>query len=62
MADTFWSVIKGEQDDSQVTTGAATSSEAIELRIATATSMSKQEMLNGIEAIRNYIVKNDVPA
>ncbi|MDP3939766.1 MAG: hypothetical protein Q8R92_16740 [Deltaproteobacteria bacterium] len=62
MADTFWSVVHGEQDDSQVTTDTSTSGEAIELRIETGTGMTKQEMLNGIEAIRNYIEKGDAPA
>ena len=64
MADTFWSVVKGEQNHDQVTTGASTSGEAIELRVVTASGMTKLEILNGLKAIENYIVHagNDAPA
>lgn len=64
MADTFWSVVQGEQSHDQVTTGASTSGEAIELRVETATGMTKQEILNGLEAIKQYIVHagHDAPA
>ena len=64
MADTFWSVVKGEQNHDEVTTGASTSSEAIELRVVTASGMTKQEIINGLEAIKSYIVHagHDAPA
>lgn len=62
MADTFWSVLHGEQAPDQVTTGASTSSEAIELRVVTASGMSKQEILNGVKAIVAYIERGDAPA
>jgi len=55
MADRFYSVILGEHNVSQVTEGASTSSEAIELRVADTIYTSKMDVLNGITAIRDYI-------
>ena len=55
MADRFYSVILGEHNVSQVTEGASTSSEAIELRVADTIYTSKMDVLNSITAIRDYI-------
>lgn len=55
MADRFYSVVKGEQLASQVTEGAATSSEAIELRVNDSVYASKLEVLMGVRAILAYL-------
>lgn len=55
MADKFYSVIVGESAPFQVTEGASTSSEAIELRVSDSAYASKLLVLNGIEAIKNYM-------
>ena len=55
MADKFFSVIKGECLPSQVTEGAATSSEAIELRVNDTVYTSKMEVLMGVRALLMYL-------
>lgn len=59
MADRFFSVIKGEQLVSQVTEGGSTSSEALELRINDTLYADKQIVLNGLEAIKAYIISRE---
>lgn len=59
MADRFYSIILGESNPSQVTEGASTSSEAVELRVADSIYSNKVAVLNGIEAIKNYIITNE---
>ena len=56
MADTFYSVVLGEMSHDQVTTGAATSGETVELRVTDSSSHTKQSLMNAIEAIKTYIV------
>lgn len=55
MADRFYSVIKGEQMVHEVTEGAATSSEAIELRVADTIYTTKLDVILGVEALLNYL-------
>jgi hypothetical protein len=55
MADRFYSMILGEQLPHQVTEGAATSTEAIELRISDTVYGRKQEVLNAVEGILMYL-------
>ena len=55
MADKFYSVIKGEQLPHQVTEGASTSSEAIELRVNDSVYSSKMDVLLGVRAILHYL-------
>lgn len=55
MADRFYSVVKGEQLPSQVTEGASTSGEAIELRINDSIYTNKLDVILGLEAILNYL-------
>ena len=55
MADRFYSVILGEHLPVHVTEGAATSAEAIELRVADTIYTNKMDVILAIEAIRNYI-------
>ena len=55
MADRFYSVILGEQLASQVTEGASTSSEAIELRVADSIYTTKLDVLMGLKAIVAYL-------
>ena len=55
MADRFYSVILGEQMVHQVTEGAATSGEAIELRVADTIYTTKLDVILGLEAIANYL-------
>jgi hypothetical protein len=59
MADRFYSIIKGEQLVSQVTEGSSTSSEAVELRVADSIYSDKQAVLNGIEAIKAYLISRE---
>ena len=62
MADTFWSVIAGEQNPSDVTVGTSTSGEAIELRVVQGASINKLTIIKALEAFENYIATHDVPA
>lgn len=55
MADKFYSVVNGEQHTDQVTEGASTSSEAIELRVADTIYADRLAVINGVEAILNYL-------
>lgn len=56
MADRFYSVILGEQMTHQVTEGASTSSEAIELRVSDTMYGEKLAVLLALEAIENYLM------
>jgi hypothetical protein len=55
MADRFYSVIKGEHLPDKVTEGAATSGEAIELRVNDTIYTNKMDVVLSLEAIRSYI-------
>lgn len=56
MADRFYSVILGEQSVHQVTEGASTSSEAIELRISDAAyAYGSVAIDNAVETLQNYL-------
>lgn len=55
MADRFYSVIKGEQLPHQVTEGASTSSEAIELRVSDTIYTTKLDVILGVKALLNYL-------
>lgn len=55
MADRFYSVILGEQLPHQVTEGAATSSEAIELRVSDTIYTTKLDVIMGLKAIMAYL-------
>lgn len=55
MADRFYSVVKGEQLASQVTEGAGTSGEAIELRVNDSVYSSKIDVILGVRAILMYL-------
>jgi hypothetical protein len=55
MADRFYSVILGEHGVHQVTEGASTSSEAVELRVSDSVYTTKMNVILMIEAIRNYV-------
>lgn len=55
MADRFYSVVRGEQLPVQVTEGASTSSEAIELRINDTVYANKIDVILGVRALLNYI-------
>lgn len=59
MADRFYSIILGESNPSQVTEGSSTSSEAVELRVADSIYSNKRAVLNGIEAIKNYLITKE---
>ena len=63
MADTFYSVIKGDGlEPANVTVGASTSGEAIELRVLNGAGITKTDLRMALEAIRARITKNDAPA
>lgn len=55
MADRFYSVVQGEGLPVQVTEGAASSAEAVELRISDTIYANKLDVLIGVRAILNYL-------
>lgn len=55
MANRFYSVILGEHNVDQVTEGASTSSEAIELRVSDAIYANKIDVILGVEALLLYL-------
>jgi len=55
LADRFYSVIKGEHFPSQVTEGASTSSEAVELRVADSIYTNKIDVILALKAIQGYL-------
>lgn len=55
MADRFYSVVKGEHFPSQVTEGASTSSEAIELRVNDSVYTNKIDVILALKAIQGYL-------
>lgn len=55
MADRFYSVVKGEYFPHQVTEGAATSAEAIELRVNDTIYTTKLDVILGVEALLRYL-------
>jgi hypothetical protein len=55
MADRFYSVVRGEQLPAQVTEGAATSSEAIELRVNDTVYANRLDVILGVEALLKYL-------
>lgn len=55
MADRFYSVVKGEHLHHQVTEGASTSSEAIELRVNDSIYTNKLDVILGVRAILQYL-------
>ena len=59
MADRFYSIILGEQLPSQVTEGAATSTEAVELRVSDSIYASKKMVVLGVEAIKQYLITRE---
>jgi enolase len=59
MADRFYSVSLGEQMEHQVTEGASTSAEAIELRVNDTVYATKLQVLLALEAIENYLATKE---
>lgn len=59
MANRFYSIILGESNPSQVTEGASTSSEAVEVRVSDSIYANKVAVLNGLEAIKNYLITKE---
>ena len=55
MADRYYSVIKGEHLPHQVTEGASTSSEAIELRVNDSIYANKLDVIHGVRALLHYL-------
>lgn len=55
MADRFYSVVKGEHFPNQVTEGASTSSEAIELRVSDTVYANKIDVILALNAIVMYL-------
>lgn len=55
MADRFYSVILGEHLPEHVTEGAATSSEAIELRVSDTIYTNKIDVILGVKALLAYL-------
>lgn len=59
MADRYYSVVLGEGLPSQVTEGAATSGEAVELRVNDTIYANKKEVILGVNAIRDYLITKE---
>jgi len=59
MADRFYSVVKGEHNPHQVTEGAASSGEPLEVRVNDTLYTDKMAVLNGLQAIRNYLITRE---
>jgi hypothetical protein len=55
MADRFYSVVRGEQLPVQVTEGAASSAETIELRVNDAVYANRLDVILGVQAILKYL-------
>jgi len=55
MADRFYSVVRGEQLPVQVTEGAASSAEAIELRVNDSVYSNKLDVILGVRALLAYL-------
>jgi selenocysteine lyase/cysteine desulfurase len=55
MADRFYSLIKGEQSVWQVTEGASTSSEAVELRVNDSIYTTKLDVILLLEVLEDYL-------
>ncbi len=55
MADRFYSVVRGEQLPVQVTEGAATSSEAIELRVNDTVYAYPLDVILAVRALLHYL-------
>ena len=55
MADRFYSVVKGEHFPFQVTEGASTSGEAVELRVSDTIYANKIDVILCLEAIEGYL-------
>lgn len=55
MADRFYSVVVGEHFPHQVTEGASTSSEAVELRVSDTAYSNKIAVILGLKAILGYL-------
>lgn len=55
MADRFYSVVKGEHNPWQVTEGASTSSEAVELRVNDSIYTNKIDVILCLKAIQLYL-------
>lgn len=63
MAAKFYGAALGANMKTEVTTGAATTSLAVELQVAntTATGQTKETILKGLEAIRQAIIADTYP-
>lgn len=55
MADQFFGGNLGKQMPSDITYGLGTSSTGVELRVASASGLTRMETLKVVEAIHNYI-------
>ena len=59
MADRFYSVVKGEHFPHQVTEGASTSGEAVELRVSDTIYENKMDVILCLEAIEMYLASRE---
>ena len=55
MADRFYSLIKGEHSTWQVTEGASTSGEAVELRVSDSIYTKKLDVILLLEVLEDYL-------
>lgn len=61
MAAKYYGVANGAGMKTDVTTGAATTSLAVELVVADTSATSKHEILMGLEAIRQKVIEDSDP-
>ena len=59
MANRFYSAVVGEHVAALVTEGAASSGEAIELRVADSVYSDKLAVLHALEAIKQYLMTKE---
>jgi len=59
MADRFYSLIKGEHSTWQVTEGASTSGEAVELRVNDSIYTTKLDVILLLEVLENYLATTE---
>jgi hypothetical protein len=62
MADTFYGISLGDQSPDDVTVGASTSGEVVELRVFTGSGFSKTQLIKALETIKNRILEGNAPA
>jgi hypothetical protein len=59
MADRFYGIAIGGMTPADVTESGSTTSKAVEIRVSDTAYASKQQVLNAIEALENYLITRE---